>query len=334
LVVQMVTQHGYFWEEVQKARKGWEITPVARIPPEVPHFHYPPNEPEVPSRDAVRDPQNLRAKLQERVSVVFRLLWYEYLVRLRNDLVPEAYRRSDPLGHWTKFLSTCLLYDPPRDDLEGFASYADPDLITLATEEDSADSGAGETRDTALLPIKYLPDPDKVKADAERFYKTVINEIGKLLQSKLELAGIKPEQFSIDIWQLYYEAAFNRPDPEDGHGNLQWEYAGKQLENEPRAYIDPSDEEATKENVEAARQLLRQTQPATPNVGRPKIDSLVAVQCAILFYERNHRMPGNRRRWRWTFKNLAEKFGLPSEGSAREHVKLGRALLKKEISVQ
>jgi hypothetical protein len=303
-------------------------------PPEVP-LHWPPNEPEEPPRDALRDPQNERAKLQEFVFTLYRRFWYEYLTKLRDSVVPEAYRDPGPLGYWTKFLSACLLYDPPDDDLEGFARYADPDPATLATEGNWSDNGEDEDRDVLVLPIKHLPDPYRVRADAEWYFETAIDEMGELLQERLEQAGIKPEQFSIDIWELFREVAYNRlKDNEERYGSLYHEYVGKQLQNESCPYIDPSNEEATEENVRAALRLIRQTQAATAKVGKPKIASLVAVQCAILYYRHNPRDSEDRRRRRWTFKKLAERFGLESERAAKHHVELGQELLEKKNRVQ
>jgi hypothetical protein len=61
--------------------------------------------------------------------------------------------------------------------------------------------------------------------------------------------------------------------------------------------------------------------------GRPPIDKLTAIQCAVLYDEHNGIDPEDRRLKHWTYKKLAAKFrrlGVKNERSAEEHVKRGR----------
>lgn len=66
--------------------------------------------------------------------------------------------------------------------------------------------------------------------------------------------------------------------------------------------------------------------------GKPPIDKLAAVQCAILYDDHNGPVPEDRRARIWTYKKLAARFrglGVKNERSAEEHVKRGRELRKK-----
>jgi hypothetical protein len=154
--------------------------------------------------------------------------------------------------------------------------------------------------------------------------------MGELLQQKLEQAGIAPEQFSIDIWELYREVTVIRSDSEDKYRNLSETYIARQTENWPRPYIDPSHAETTEDDVRAAFRFIRHSQKMTQKGGRSRRNQEVAVQCAILYDQRNYTDPEEKRRWKWTHKTLAEKFGLPSERSAKYHVELGRMILEKK----
>jgi hypothetical protein len=309
LVVEMVVERGEFFEELQKARKRWGITPATEIPPEVPDLHYPPNEPE-----------------EHFERPYFRQRWFEDVCTLGYLVVPEAYRNPGPPLYWPKFISACLLYDPPYDDLERFAKYADPDPDTLATEGCASENGAGRRRGIAVLPIKYLIDPYRALADQQWSYKSAIEWVIKELQETQEQVGITSEQLRT-IWKLFNDAFLYAPDPEGKYGSLGEALAIRQTENLPRPYIDPLSEEATKANVETARKVIRKTHSVTPNDGAPKIDSLVAVQCAILYYRDNHTLAENRRKWKWTFETLANKFNLESKRAARNHVKRGLEMM-------
>jgi hypothetical protein len=290
LVAQMARKSGEFWEHLQKARKRWGITPVARIPPEVPDMHYPPNEPE----ERILRPRFLHS-------------WCKDVRSLRDLAVPEAYHHSRLPGDWTKFLSACLLYDPPNDDLEGFACYADPDPSTLDIEEN---------RDVLVLPIKYLRDPDRVQADAEWRIKNRIDRMGELLQQKLEQAGITPEQFSVDIRELWREAGtFNPSCPEDKYRNFidrEIENIDREIENLPRPYIDLSHEETTEDDIRAAYAEHKKREQRETKEGRRNSDELEAIQCAF-FVDRLG----------WSVAEVADNYGF-SVDTAKKRIKDGR----------
>jgi hypothetical protein len=238
---------------------------------------------------------------------------------LEDLVVPVTYRRSDPLGYWTKFLSACLLYDPPEDDLEGFASYADPDPITLATEDDSSDDDADEDRDMLVLPITYLRDPDRAKVDTEWFFATAILDMDELLQQKLEQAEIKPDQLKIDLRDLFREVAHDRLyDTEERYGSLYHEYVGKQLQNKSRPFIDPSHEETTEDDIRAAFREIRKREELRTKTGRPNCDLLEAIQCA--FYVD---------RCGWSIKDVAKYYRF-SESTAKNRIRDGRQALRDE----
>ena len=62
---------------------------------------------------------------------------------------------------------------------------------------------------------------------------------------------------------------------------------------------------------------------------KPPRNQLIAVQCAILHDRHNKTDASDKRRRLWTYKRLAEEFSLASAQAAKDHVRLGRKLLKK-----
>ena len=86
--------------------------------------------------------------------------------------------------------------------------------------------------------------------------------------------------------------------------------------------------DATENDVINAWRLIKQTMPDRQAGGRPPMDDLTALQCAVLYDDHNGTDPEDRRIRLWTYKKLANKFGLKNERSAEEHVKRGRALRK------
>ena len=66
--------------------------------------------------------------------------------------------------------------------------------------------------------------------------------------------------------------------------------------------------------------------------GKPPIDKLTAIQCAILYDDHNGSDPDDGRAKIWSYRKLAARFrilGVKNERSAELHVKRGRELRKK-----
>lgn len=92
------------------------------------------------------------------------------------------------------------------------------------------------------------------------------------------------------------------------------------------------DEYTTKEDVIHAFRGIKAAYDMRNSGGRPPIDKLAAIQCAVLYDDYNGADPEDGRFRRWTYKKLAAEFrglGVKNERSAEEHVKRGRELRKK-----
>ena len=73
--------------------------------------------------------------------------------------------------------------------------------------------------------------------------------------------------------------------------------------------------------------MIREVQPY--NGTKTRRASLVAVQCAVLHDRHNLREPEDRRRRRWNYTRLADRFGLSSARVASDYVALGREILSR-----
>lgn len=94
------------------------------------------------------------------------------------------------------------------------------------------------------------------------------------------------------------------------------------------------DEHTTEADVRQAYWRIVSARKEASKGGRPKRDHFVAVQCAILHDETNPPDQADGRRRRWTYERLAKRFELESARAAEAHVKLGRAILRKESPLQ
>ena len=89
------------------------------------------------------------------------------------------------------------------------------------------------------------------------------------------------------------------------------------------------DEHTEGADVISAFRAIRAAYGLRNSGGRPGIDSLTAVQCAVLYDDHNGPVSDDRRERLWTYKKLAARFrarGVKNERSAALHVKRGRAL--------
>ena len=91
-------------------------------------------------------------------------------------------------------------------------------------------------------------------------------------------------------------------------------------------------EQTTLKDVENAFRAIKAAYKTEDFGGRPLMNKLIALQCAILYDDHNERDPQDPRRWKWTHKKLAEKFKLTGKGgqistrAAKAHIKEGREL--------
>ena len=160
LVAGLFAQHGVFHEHVKALRGAFNITPIVQVPPLVKTIHFPSHELE---------------QADNFVREQFRHLWMSQVLALRNEVVPQAYRQQN----WTKFLSACLIYDPPDTELLAFADHGDAVDATSNSAKSAAGSGTNHSSHAPTLPIEHIPDPTRLRDETLWYYRTAIYEIGK-----------------------------------------------------------------------------------------------------------------------------------------------------------
>jgi hypothetical protein len=197
-----------------------------------------------------------------------------------------------------------VLYDPPEDQLVEFASYRALETTVLTGGRLTTKANLEGLPEMVDPPVRSLFALSKV---GDWYWNRVLRYIGEL---DLELQGV-------DVDALIENATLYVP-------GLEEEYIEKAKRYSKRYYIGV-DDYTSFEDVKSAFHMIRKVQPQKGT--KPSRDPLVAVQCAILYYQRNQTKPGDRRQRRWTQAKLADKFGL-SARSARDHLALGQAIIE------
>ncbi len=321
-------------------RHRWGITPVCAIPAEEIDFHVPTGIFDGPMRARLSEWywESRDESLQRLGSEGLRLWntlrrgWSLEVDALLERAVPETYRYVSvpdyltPSMYWTKFLSACVLYDPPvasPSDLETFAAYGGPNSHTASY------GGAGAPR-ADVLPIRSLKDSERVKEDTRWFYEAAIDEMGKVLKERLEEIGVSSDKADLDIWDLYREAVYGVRKSGREFLNLADEYSERTWRTDQARlpYIDPSHGGATDENVRSARKKIKGQQERNSTEEVNTRDPLTAIQCALLYDHHNPQDSADRRRRTWTYQKLSDSFkGIESARAAEAHVRVGRELL-------
>lgn len=328
LVLDLFLQRGMFWKLIKNLREKRKITPTVELPSQ-PEPNKPwqrlmnllpscaPAPPEYNPFDHSL-PQDLRekAEAQYEARYTFKFAWWKDLDDIMRRVVPrqcqgdENYKLQE-LQDWREFFAACTLYDPPDKDLPTFAAYHDPQAYMTSNPDETSWYEQKRFVFMTLPPVKFLQDPLAAEENEARHWEHIIEEIGK---RHLEPLGL-------DIHEMLIDVVRNCPE-------IFEEKMQRDRENKRRCYIEV-DEHTRRDEVDGAfRMLVSQRGNKNPG-GRPPIDDLTAVQCAVLYDDHNGIDPEDRRFRLWTYKKLATKFsdlGVKNERSAEEHVKRGREL--------
>jgi len=242
--------------------------------------------------------------------------WLDDIDGILLGVLPDVLRRV--LDHRTRELSNfydgeyfrtfgaaCVLYDPPETKLLEFAEYHNPRAHRAG---DSPDTQALVNKhvEMKMHSIEELPIRSEELKKLERFYETLLVEIAE----RLELRGIDLRSMMENIHQE--------------HPELQRELSA---EVERRFYIHVDEHMTERDAIRAYRTIsaaLPRSRPDTKSRRNP----LVAVQCAVLHDHHNKADASDRRKRSWTYARLADEFGLRSAQAAKDHVRLGRELLR------
>jgi hypothetical protein len=322
-VADLYLRRGLFWELVRDLRRERDILPLVQLPPSSSKYYdllLPEGAPKPPEPIGTPPEEEEQAKkwwAQATKLEEFETDWKRNLVRILEQIVPERYRGGLPQGNieyqaWQNFIAACVLYDPPDKELLEFAEFCDPPPygVILPHNGDEARDFAREVH-MELPPVKTLQDPLTAEAIERRFWRRVLGEVQK---RHLEPLGLHINDMVIEVLRRCPEILDER--------------SHNRRLNEHRYYIEV-DEHTSPQDVDRARQMIQGNFNKNRG-GKPPLDQLVALQCAILHDKYNETDPTDRRFRRWTYERLADEFGLRNARSAEEHVRRGRELLQSQ----
>lgn len=289
LLVSLHLRRGTFWDAVEEIRARWRIKAVIQLPhPIGPTVYLPPDHPEFARPDD--------ARYEEWIAYI--RSWRDELHGLHDRAIPVEGRVAGDLQSpmiWEKFLSACIVYDPP---VPGLREFRDMFEFGLVGGPDLPDGRAGPDYYMHTPPLVSVRDAEKAERAQEEFYHRFIESMYEMF--------IKPQ--GLDLDEVFDRVLHNTPGLWDG---LQEAISL----STPRHLIDPKPYH-TEEDVRSAARMLSAAHTERPAVGRSRRDPLEAAECAIL---KDHH--------KWSNRQLAERYGWNTEKLATEYANTGRKVL-------
>ena len=308
LVLQLYFRRGPLWDAVHDVRDRWNVVAKVQLPQPGVRPLLPEGAPDFDDEDRQKFGENYKDYLD------YAHMWDEEMSAIRRKVVPEPPSPTTDIfdwqleASWNDFLSACVLYEPPDDQLIEFASYRNL-TPTYLSDSQVLDKGLNLEGRPEMVdpPVKSLWDLSEV---GEWYWRHILNYVG---ERYLEPQGV-------DVEALLEHAMLEIPGLRE-EGRVKYKHYSKHF------YIEV-DEYTTWEDARNAFQMIRSIQP--PKSTKPPRDRLKAVQCAILYVRHNERLPEDKRQSRWTYEKLAEHLVLKSARAAKDYVKLGREILNEE----
>lgn len=297
-----------FWLAVREARRRLGIVARAGLPPADSNDWYP----AYPERGKfLREGDPGYVEWRKQVSWAATLSTLDGSLGVYNSVLASHPSLSDGMH---EFLSACLLFDPPPDDLLTFARIGDVPAGLREEDRQRRDRAVYE----ASLPIVRIPDPYWVEHLGQQ----------RLAVALGHLAARAKEVYGVDLAGLAVEAVNKAADEVPS-----W----KEVAGSGRDYIEvkPWTHEA---DARRAIGVLSRKEPRRRMRGRPPTEPLHALQAAV---------------WRddydWTEVQIAEglsaqgcpaaihedAYGTPRRSNvARDSVKRGRELRQRINSAE
>lgn len=308
LVADLFTRHGVFWERVRWIRELKRVEAEARMPP--------PLSPDTVHFPAWLRPANRSWRWEPDQMQELRE-WMALLHVLHNDIVPNDLRvktrYSNSLDFWMGFLSACVVFDPPLDDLLGFAEHGVADFGDFVNPLNPWDDGDGP--EMLAPPIRFLPDPERLIADERQRQDWVIGRLQEALDAR---PVTRPGEIDLAEMASDFDSTYE----------ARMEAARRGRGEPPRIPMQPYievTEHTTEDGVRHAYRLMAASRPAGPRSTRPRRDRLLCLQCAVWYDACG-----------WSHERIAHAMGWkiqrppgvkPRSETARHHIALGRRLL-------
>jgi hypothetical protein len=296
LTLDLFLRRGGLWREVRVLREKWAVNAPVRVPERAEvslQAVYPEHWEVEPGSKEWRESRPWRERYQ---------VWTWDLDTLAYAVVPKPFDNLDYyLDTWRRFLGACVLYDPPETELLRFAAIGDLGPMPR---------GLHDLSPPFFPMVKQMRDWQRsASREHEEMWAVALEAVKRVAPP-----GTNSQEVLLAVMRER-NGSRSRQEEVDEHNPLRW-------------YIEV-DEHATEKDVRQAFRMLRYQQGAYPQSGAPGRDPLVAVQAALLYDAHNGASgTGDRRRRKWTYKSLADHFGLGSPRSAKAHVEQGRRLLR------
>jgi hypothetical protein len=293
LILQLYLRREPLWDVIRDVRDRWNISAEVHLPRRVRGRLSPEKTPNHEDQGYAK----YAVRWQEEMSAIW--------AKVDPEPRPPTWDYSDYQlrTSWEDFLSACVLYDPPEDQLVEFASYGALETTVLTGGRLATKANLEGLPEMVDPPVRSLFALSKV---GDWYWHRVLRYIGEL---DLELQGV-------DVDALIEDALSYIP-------GLEEEYREKAEKYSKRYYIGV-DDHTSLEDVKSAFHMIREVQPSTGT--KRSRDPLVAVQCAILYDRHNQQLKDKRKR-KWTYAKLGEELGLSSARVASDYVTLGREIL-------
>jgi hypothetical protein len=249
LVLQVAVKKGAFWEEVREMRDRWAVRAPTMLPP----------------KDTDLLPELLcrsRADGTE-AQVYYAHNWDRDIGRLSQWLaVPGLDRYRDEV-EWRPFMSALVLFQPPLDTLQEFATFGD--ILSRPSEDDDGTSSDYDPMLVAPL-VWNLPHPYAVEDACRDYYETLLEKINERF--------LKPR--GLDIRELRATVL------EDG--SLE-EDVRQCTEQVPRDFYVEISEEPSTDELRKAVEVAKAQLNVTRAVGVPsvKVSKTVLIKAELAY---------------------------------------------------
>jgi hypothetical protein len=228
--------------------------------------------------------------------------WTADLRHIEQRCVPARFRES---AEWTEFISACVLFDPPLEDLDTFTRHGD--LRYIDREDHSARGERAPMR--AMAPLRWaIADEKALEKVYFWLFERVLEELG---ERYLEPAGMDLEEALDEILDTT---------------ELNKQYHAKKNSLRREWHIVASDG-VNANDIKKAADRIPAVREARSSGGRASRNPVTAIQCAA-FYDDDSAAVGAPKSTKRRL--LAEQHGLP-ENEVKHYVKFGRGLISGEI---
>jgi hypothetical protein len=287
LTAQLYIQKGVFWDAIRELRERRGITAERRLPPSDDNV----SGLIVPERSSDDD---FVAHMQE---------WIADLGHIEQRCVPARFQGS---AEWSDFISACVYFDPPLEELDTFTRHGDLRYLDPDVEPDA--HGVRRVR----APMQAMAPRRWVIADEEAFeevhfwlFERVLEELG---ERYLGPAGVDLDEAVREIFDTT---------------ELGEQYRVKKRSLRREWHIVASDG-VNANDIKKAAERIPAVREARSSGGRAPRNPVVAIQCAAFYGDHDSTGEGTPKGTKRRL--LAERYGLP-ENEVKHYVKLGRDLL-------